>query len=230
MTFAELEYLTRREISDEIGDDTSWFIRSDQMLSYANEAEYEACRRARLLVDSTTAAICQIATVAGTAVYPYDSRIIFIRRGIMTGATRPLVRHSHTMMDEQVIGWESLSGEVTAFVTGMHSRNLLLYKMPTASGTLNLTVIRGPLQQFTAYGSPEIPERFHPALIHWMKHKAYNNQDSEMFDKNRADVHLATFEKYFGQRCMVDDVFDEMPLVRCDASGHYGCCADSDYF
>ena len=218
MNLGEIESLTRREIDDEVGNDASRYVKQVQIYAYANEAENEACRRARLLVDSSTAAICQIAVVACTAVYAFDERIIFIKRGKLAGGTAALGKASHVIMDERCPGWEAKSGVVEAFVTGLHSNQLQLYKIPNSDDTLKLTVIRTPLVAMTSPAAiPEIPSRLHLPLILWIKHKIFNNQDKELFDKTRADKSLADFEKYFGRRCAVDDLFDEMQELRTGA-------------
>jgi hypothetical protein len=214
MTFDDLERTCRREINDETGVDSQRRVQGWQLLAYANEAEVEACIRARLLVDSISTDVCRITVEPGLAVYTYDPRILLILRGRMAGATRPLSKVSHTIMDERLPGWEDQSGEVLAFVTGMNTGRIMMYKKPAEAGTLNLTVVRRPLNDMAKAGdSPEINAVHHPSLILWMKHKVYNNQDSELFDKNRANVHLAMFEQKFGQRTAVPlDVFDAMQI------------------
>ena len=216
MTFAEIEKLCRKEISDDTGVDRDKRVSPWQMLAYANEAENEACIRARLLVDSSTTAICSIAVEAGTSVYAYDSRIIFILRARMAGSTYPLNKVSRTIIDDKRPGWEDETGEVECLVTGMNTGKLTLYRNPSTAGTLGLTVARRPLRPMTDNNdSPEINASLHPALIYWIKHKVFNNQDSELFDKNRADVHLAMFEQKFGQKTAnPHDVFDAMELPR----------------
>jgi hypothetical protein len=213
MKFSELDELFRQEIADEAGaasNDSR--VTPKQSLAYANEAEAEACRRARLLVDSSTAAICQIALEVGKSVYPYDPRIILIRRAKLTSATRPLGKVLFADLDEQQPGWEDRTGKVEGIVTGMDTGAIRLYRIPTAIDTLNLTAVRLPLKAMAGGGdSPEINPRFHRSLVYWMKHKAYNNQNSELFDKNRADVHLTLFEQEFGPKSSaISEVFDEM--------------------
>lgn len=229
MKFYEIDALARYELADLVGAASAQaHISTEEMYAYVNEAENEACRRARLLVDSSTAAICQIPLVAGTSVYTFDERIIFIKRGMLTDGVKPLNKASHVIMDESIQGWEAHSGTVETFVTGLFSSKLKLYKNPSSSGTLNLTVIRTPLVEMTLPDdSPEIPTRFHKALILWVKHKAFNVQDSELFDRNKADIHLLEFEKYFGKRCAADDLFDEMHLLRDFTAGSD---ASSDYY
>ncbi len=233
MTFAEIERVARREIDDEVGSGSDQYVESWQMLAYANEAETEACIRARLLVDSTTPEICSVPIVTGTGLYRHDPRIALILRGRLAGALNPLGKVSHTVMDMRCPGWEDQAGEVEAFVTGMDKGTLRLFRTPATDSTLNLTVVRTPLCPMAGDGdSPEIPEHLHRSLVLWIKHKAYNNQDAELFDKNRADMHLAQFEQKFGRRSEnPPDVFDSMQLPHFMPSRHYGAQSlDADYF
>lgn len=215
MTFADLEKTVRREIADETGGDPDRHVQRFQMLAYANEAVAEACIRGRLLVDSSTAEICTIPLVAGTSVYPVDSRVLSILRGKPTGGM-PLNRMSFLLMDEHMPGWDEKTGTPTMFITGMDKQAVRLYSIPAADGTLNLTVIRLPLQEMQGNSdSPEIPARLHQSLVLWMKHRVYNNQDSELFDRNRADIHLELFERKFGTRpADQDDLFEAMQYTQ----------------
>jgi hypothetical protein len=229
MNFSEIDALARYELADDIGAGSAdAAVTPDAMLAFVNEAVNEACRRARILVDSSTAAICQIPIVAGTSVYTFDERIIFIKRGMITGGKKALNKASHVIMDENIQGWEGHTGEAETFVTGLYSNKLRLYKVPNSNGMLNLTVIRTPLVALAGGDDvPEIPARYHQALILWVKHKVFNRQDSEVFDRNKADIHLMEFERYFGKRCAADDVFDEMHLLRDFTDGYD---SSSDYY
>jgi hypothetical protein len=231
MNYGEIEDLARRELLDEVGVENLRLIKSWQMLAYANEAEAEACIRARLLIDSTTDAVCAVQTVAGESVYSYDPRSLLIVRGKMTGGTAPLKRVSCTVLDERYSGWEDQSGTVEAFVTGMDKGKIRLFKKPTTAAPLNLTVVRLPLSQMTDRTSvPEIHDSLHPSLVLWIKHRFYNNTDSEMFDKNRADVHLEMFERKFGTKsALLFDVLDAMQIPQYIPENSYS--SDSDgYF
>lgn len=232
MNFSEIEKLARREIIDDVGQEKSRFVKSWQMLAYANEAEVEACIRARLLVDSTTNDICAVQIEQGTSVYSYDPRIALILRGKVTGSAAPLKRVSFTCLDESYPEWEEQTGEILAFVTGMDKGKIRLFRKPAAVSVLNLTVVRTPLSEMANDSdTPEISSRLHPALIYWIKHKIYNNQDSELFDKNRADVHLQMFEQKFGKRTAeLNDVFDAMQIPQYIPSSHGQSDCGTDYF
>ena len=230
MNFGEIEDLARRELLDETGVEKLRLIKSGQMLTYANEAEAEACIRARLLIDSFTDAVCAIQTVPGQSVYDYDPRIILITRGKMTGGTVPLKRVSFAVLDERYPGWEDQSGVVEAFVTGMDKGKIRLFKKPVTASPLNLTVVRLPLSRMTNRTSiPEIHDSLHSSLVLWIKHKFYDNTDSEMFDRNRSDVHLQAFEQKFGTRtALLFDAFDAMQIPQYTPENSYS--SDSDNY
>ncbi len=223
MTFQELDQLFRREINDEVGVGSDQRVETWQSLAYANEAQDEVCRRAKLLVDSSTTAICQISVTAGNNLYTYDSRIISIRRAKLASRAKPLGKVFFADLDELTPGWETRTGTVEALVTGMDTGKVRLYRISTVNDTLNLTVVRLPLAPMVNSGdSPEINVRFHRSLVYWMKHKAYNNQDSELFDKNRSDVHLAHFEREFGPKsAAINEVFEEMNYAYGETGGYY---------
>lgn len=227
MNLGEINKLAWQEMSDEtgIGDDKrvpDWLITS-----YANDAENEACRRARLIVDSTsmsnTNIICSIDIVAGTSVYVFDPRIIFIRRAKLVSASKPLGKAPFWELDEHYPNWDTKTGTVDRVVTGMDTGSIRLFRIPVANDTLHLTVVRLPLRPMSQHqDEPEINDRFHRSLVYWIKHKAYNNTDSELFDKNRADVHLALFEQEFGTKsAAINEVFDEMYSPYDNHDGHY---------
>lgn len=227
MTFADIEKLVRREIDDEEGADANRYVRQWQILSYLNDAEHEACIRGRLLTDSTTAEICAATLTAGVSTYAHDPRILSVLRGKLTGASKPLSKISFTQLDELIDGWEDLQGDPVAFVTGMDKGQLRLFKNPTAAGVLKLTVIRLPLTDVTTKTSPEINTYLHGALIPWIKHRIFDNQDSELFNGNRSAEMLAQFEAKFGKRPADQaDIFEAMQVSPLNLLGLDLCAAD----
>src|SRR5258708_26884321 len=102
----------------EVDDAKEPFLWPDaDLMEYLNDAENEACRRARLIIDSTNEDICQIAIVAATALYALDPRVIFIRRARMQSRSLPISRGSIRDLDEGAPGWESHTGQVVHFIT-----------------------------------------------------------------------------------------------------------------
>ena len=227
MTFADIETMVRREIDDEVGADANRYVKQWQILSYANDAEREACIRGRLLTDSTTAEICSIPILPDVAMYDRDPRVLLVVRGKLAGAAKPLSKISFTRLDELVDSWEDLSGEPVAFVTGMDKNKLRLFRKPVSAGTLNLSVVRLPLQDMTTKSSPEINSYLHVALVPWIKYRIYGNQDAELVNKVYAGEMLAQFEAKFGRRpADQGDIFEAMEIPPYELPGLDLCTAD----
>lgn len=45
---------------------------------------------------------------------------------------------------------------------------------------------------------PEISRRYHDALVEWIKYRAFNSSDSDLYDPKKAAQALAEFEAEFG--------------------------------
>lgn len=196
MTLGELLNLWRIEL-DDVAEPYLW--SDTEAISYAVDAEREACRRARLLVDASTVAVCQIALVANTALYALDSRVIRVNRVRLTGDASPLTPMMVRDLDQQWPGWEDDTGTPQVWCPDYESSKLRFVGNPTASGTANLQVVRLPL---TDVNDPddtfEIPAVYHANLRHWMAHRAWLKRDSETYNEQNAAAALAMFEREFG--------------------------------
>lgn len=198
MKLRELLALVRSDLDDI----TAPYLWSDpELIEYAVDAENEACRRARLLIDSSTAAICQIAVVANTALYPLDSRVIFVRRAKLSLDDRPLGRASVRDLDHAIVGWEGEATTPSHFVSDYETGKLRLYAKPVVDDTLNLTVVRLPVNDMNDMeDSPEINPRYHRSLRYWVMYRAYMKQDADTKDETKAATNLAFFEAEFGKK------------------------------
>lgn len=188
-------------------DLTQPYLWPDQeVISYAVDAENEACRRARLLVDSSTAAICQHTAAIGATSITLDPRVIFVRRAIVSGKTSPLSRANMRDLDDNHPGWESHTGTIEALVTDWETGKLRLYRIPTVESVINTTVVRLPLTSMNDFeDTPEINARFHEGLINWMLHRAYMKPDKETFDSERAEEAEKRFILEFGGKSSAQD-------------------------
>lgn len=173
---------------------------------YANDAQREACRRARLLIDSTTADICTLTLQAGTPTYALDPRIIFVRRVKLDDVPVPLVRVSYKDLDKGSPGWEAYTGRPRGYVPDMDDNLFRPYPAPDGDYTARLTVIRDPLADM-AEGEdvPEIRARYHLSLVFWMLYRAYMKHDSEAYDPKTAASNLDLFEAEFGKKSTAQD-------------------------
>ena len=199
MNLGELKTAFRNDVDDTA---TPYLWSDEELERYLNDAEREACRRARLLVDSDVAEICKINVTAGKSTYELDNRIIFIRRAKLTSQSRPLTRMSFRDMDEFRPGWESsTASRATHFITDWKTGHIRIFPTPTQADTLWLTGVRLPMQDMAdQYDEPEINVRYHESLVHWAKHRAYLKKDAETLNEAESKKHLDAFEKEFGPK------------------------------
>jgi hypothetical protein len=212
MTFKDLLKAARLALRDTVGlVDSDFSLTQEEALLYFNEAEQEACRRARLLTDSSTTAICSIAVTAGNALYSLDSRVLKVRRVKWSDADKPLSRISWKDLDANLAGWESHAGSVSGYITDFQKRKLRLYRTPEVNGTLALTVTRLPLADMAGLNDePEIDLHLHIKLVPWVVYRKRSVEDTEMYDPRKAAAALADFEREFGPATTaLQESFDE---------------------
>jgi hypothetical protein len=198
MKLIDLINITRLEMDD--ADPNHPLITDAEHIEFANDAELEACRRGRLILDSTTTAICQIAVVANTASYSLDPRVQSIRRAKLTGLL-PLKRRNLQDMDSQYPGWDDAATGMPIVFIPDDTGQIRLWPTPSANTTLSMIVVRSPLAEMNdETDSPEIAPRFHRSLRYWMMYRAYSKQDSQANDPKKALESLAMFEQEFGQK------------------------------
>jgi hypothetical protein len=133
--------------ADDLASPPLW---SDAYLTRVlNEAQTEAARRSRLLVDATTTAICQIPVTGGTApisTYDIDGRVIFLLRVKLGSQIQPLRKMSVRDMDERYPDWENAQPDTPIFwIPDIEDHKVRIWPTPVDDDTLNLQVVREPL-------------------------------------------------------------------------------------
>lgn len=177
----------------------------EELTEYANDGEREACRRARLIIDSE-GDMCVIDMGIGDTTIDLDPTIIFVKRVRVTGQTLPLKRASWRDMDDSISNWEAHTGKIDKFISDWQTGKLRVYRIPTAPAILNLTVIRLPLVDMANDEDiPEIHLRYHASLLNWIKYRAYMKRDADTMDEALALKYLALFEEEFGKRSSAVD-------------------------
>lgn len=216
MNVGDLEELWRRTHVDDVETPQLW--STEEFVGWLSEAEVEACRRARLIVDSqtpyttavstsgtstttSTARLCQLLLGSATEFYDLDPRVIYLRRVKLAGRSQPLKPMDYRDLDECRPGWEASTGSVSGYVRGLDSGKLRPYPIPTTAGTVGLLVVREPLEPLAdPNDEPEIAARYHLALLDWVSYRAYMKKDTEALDPEAAAKHLGLFEAEFGTR------------------------------
>lgn len=210
MNLGELICALRTERLDDTKEPYLWC--PEELTRHLNDAQDEACRRARLLVDSSTASICNHAVTTGKVLYALDPRIIFVRRAKLASKSRPLGFASYLDLDEECPGWEGRTGTVECVITDFETGKLRLYRSPTAADTLKLTVVRTALNPMeSGDDEPEIAPRHHYSLLDWAAHRAYSKQDADTLDTTKAAAYAAAFEREFGPKSpAIDEIYQAM--------------------
>ena len=200
-TLANLIQRLRLDLDDQV---EPFFWSNDQLTKYVNQAEYEACLRTELLRDSSTSAVCQIAVTAGQNTYALHSKILVIKRAWLDGEAHDLIKTGQHELDREDHYWRSKTGTPEYFFADRDTRKLVLFPNPDTTYTLKLTVWRTPMAEM-AYANastvtPEVPEEHHFNLLDYALWLAYRVHDSDVFNPNRAQEHLALFNGHFGDR------------------------------
>lgn len=196
--------MTLRELIDRFRRDTQdlrapYLWIDEEIIEYANEAEREACRRASLLVDSSSP-ITEIDISAGDSVIELDESVIYVRRAILASNQRRLVPRVARAMDEEIPGWEgNQASSPIVFVPDWESGKLKLWPPTKAADVVKTTIVRTPLKDMAKDDdTPEIPRRHHVGLLDWMKHQGYLKRDADTFDPKKASEHETRFTTEFG--------------------------------
>lgn len=203
MTLAELRKLYR-ETTGDLEKPYKWL--DSEIDEYATDAELEACRRAHLLVDSTSDA-ARASVVASDSSVVLDERVIFVRRARLSSRQVPLRIIPAAILDEQFPGWENAQPSTPLMlVPDLDTYGVTLYPPPKTDDVLYLTVVREPLLPLTKPSdSPEIPRRYHRSLLNWMLFRGYSKIDTETLDKGRAVAAQQLFEQEFGAKSRAID-------------------------
>lgn len=201
MTLTELIAQFR---SDTFDLQTPYLSSDIDITAWLNEAEQEACIRARLIHDDSTSAVCSIAVTALTASYPLHASIIEVTRATFTPTDSPaafvLYLTDRVDMDRCYDDWRTREGEPRQAI--IDDTKIRLGHLPSTSGTINLECYRLPLVNIEdqTLDTPEVARIHHRHLLQWALHRCYSRPDAEIFDAGKADKALAEFTRVFGLR------------------------------
>jgi hypothetical protein len=209
MNAGDIITLFRREVDDTV---EPYLWSDEEAMDFLNDAQNEACRRTRALVDSSTAAVCQL-TVPTTGIATLDERVLFVRNVRFSGRA-PLRRMNMQDMVNALPTWEDAAASTYPdfFIADWQTGKLRFFPKPSAELTALLTVVRDPLAEMNSGDDePELPARWHRSLRFWMAHRAYSKPDEETYNPKKAAEYEVAFEREFGPRSAA---IDEMWIQR----------------
>lgn len=184
------------------------FVSDEAYAPLASEAEREACIRARLLFDDSTADVTQYAITAGSGLITLHESVDIITAAEFQPAAGGRRRELDLTGMDWIRGqcdWSTRTSSRPGYLAHISSHQARLWPTPSVAGTLYLSVYRLPLFELEALeDEPEIAAEEHAGLVDWMLYRVYTNKDGEQFDPARADAALAAFEERFGERNSAD--------------------------
>jgi hypothetical protein len=216
----ELVNYLRESILDDVLQPQLW--SDPELLRFLNYAEVQACRRAHLLIDSSTSndngtaatastagqkPLCSLAIVGDTATYNLSPKILQVKRCQLKSMTYPLRGPvSYPTVDDLASGWLGTNGTVGTAGSGGYPwcflneppNTITFIPCPSTADTAQLVVSRLPLTPFTLKTSPEIDEQYHYGICDWAAHLAYMKPDSETINLNLSAVYEKKFIEQFG--------------------------------
>lgn len=199
MTLADLRTMFRRDVADKANGQ----LWSDSDIDdWLNEAEREACVRAKLIHERANESICKIDAVAGETRYQLNAVIIEITHASLTNSAGvSSILNILDWREADRLQYDRRANTRAPRAIIHHDTWIDLDCIPDASYTVNMEVYRMPMESMVADSdSPEIGAHHHRHLLHWVKHQAYGVQDADTLDMNKANDFEGRFERYFGLR------------------------------
>jgi len=199
MLISELITTARADYLDDTIAQNLW--DNSSLLRKFTEAERQACNRANLIYDDSTAAYCKITLANAVASYAFSDKITVIENIIFDGSL--VQRKTKDEMDRLSPTWRTDSGmtgkPVFAVVSGRSIRFSPLPDLSDAGKFVYLEVYRLPNLSITAdTQTPEIPSEYHRDLLYWVLHECYKKQDADAHNQERSDYFLSRFNQIFG--------------------------------
>lgn len=193
MTLDDLEDRCRSESKDET---VPYLWSSAEWTSWLNEAQTEACVRARLIEDEAIVG----AIMAGDPYVDLPAKAFSVSRAVIVGGNLLRLIERHNLDLCRTSGnWETETGTPDrAYRSGDRLR---LVPIPVEDGSVSISAFCTPASQMVmGDDSPEIPERLHHHLVDWALRNAYRKPDVDTFDPAAAERHEAEFTRVFGPR------------------------------
>lgn len=208
--------------SDSVSGDPDQLWTDATLVRYINEAQRRFATRGLVIRDNTTPDVTKVTLVAGVTEYTLHPAVLAVLSAKVSTAQRDLVRTGHSVLNTYSTpttdNWD-LSvletmppGNPLAYTTdetlgedddGAFAAVVLrIYPEPDADAagtTINLRVVRKPLDDLTASNLsavPEIPVDHHLEMLDWAAHLALRIVDHDAGNARRSAEFAASFEAH----------------------------------
>lgn len=201
MDFERLKALTRELADDTVAGGGAELWTDDFLEEKLNEAEREACIRAKLLQD-IEAPVAELELTEGDRIFALSPLVIDVLNAKIDGRREEVdpVAIEHIWAGVSGGGWPTafaLMGEPSSS-TG---RKIVFDRAVPQDATLKMLVHRFPLEPMADDADePEIAPQHHDALPYWALYLAFLKRDIDAEDPERAERFRKMFEARFGIR------------------------------
>ena len=173
---------------------------TEDVTDWLNDAQDQACIRARLIREDELEAVCRIALTPGAhtyALHPLVYEIISLWIKPVSGRKRPVTLRSREWLNHHMPEWRDCTRP--AEIAIQDDTTVRIVGAVEAGNMLELECYRLPLRPMANdTDKPEIHRAHHQHLIDWALHKAFSVVDAETFDPKRAELSESAFTHYFG--------------------------------
>ena len=176
------------------------FVEDPKLIKLFSEAQIEACRRARLIVDSTSS-LARVDFAAGDELIPISPLVISIKRARLESVSKPLSWATAREMDACFPGWDTNTTRSTPFVlvADYETDALRHYPLPKVDDCLLMTIAREPEDEIASVNDEfEINARYHRGLVEWVKYRVFGSSDTDLYDAKKSQDALGAFVAEFG--------------------------------
>ena len=189
MTTTELLALFRAEVFDVEAP----YLWSDALVyGYIDDAQKQFCRDTYGIADARN---FTLTVVPGTEWYTTDSRILKLRDAVDRATGMPVPVIPVEKMQDSSMKFDGTVGTLRALISGLEENTLRAWPVPRLAATVELRTFRLPVT--VAAGDVfEIDPRHHRYLLYWVKHLAYNVQDTETYDAKAVEKFRALHNEY----------------------------------
>ena len=220
MTLLELVTHLRTSILDDVGginvewdgiaeDDTNaaqlrW--SNEELTRFINEAQKQACRSAFLLKSAD--ASFQISVTADTPTYAMDSKILRIKGAWLesTGSELSPLEYEDLMA---IPKWRTTARTPHSYIPDYDTGTIRLYGIPLIDDTVNILAYHLPLVDMdwnkAIVDTPEIREEYHIDMLAYAAYLAYQKDEANTFDPQRAEYFRQLFQRSFSDTSAYGD-------------------------
>lgn len=203
-----LEDLIRRFRIDATDTVIPYLFPDEWVIEWLNDAEAEAALRGRLILDSDSPAVGQIASPIGVtrfALHPAIYEIVSIRHQyIGEPRTEPLSITTREALESRHPDWRNAAARRPEHVI-QDDTSLTIWPATDRPGQILIEGYRLPVKRMeNDTDKPEIHQAHHRHLVQWALHKAFSRPDADTIDPQRAAIAEKEFTRYFGLRPNAD--------------------------